>query len=134
MREERFDIVHVHTPVAAALGRIAAKAAGVPVIIYTAHGFFHHENMRGRNRNICVWAERLLGRATDMLLTQSQEDASSAVEDGIRPADKVRCIGNGVDIMQFQAGSASPEAKTSFGIPTGSPVIGFMGPIIAESL
>lgn len=77
IRRERFDIVHVHTPVAAALGRIAAWIAGAPVIIYTAHGFYHHENMQWRNRQVCVWTERLLGKATDMLLTQSQEDARS---------------------------------------------------------
>jgi glycosyltransferase involved in cell wall biosynthesis len=132
MRRERFDVVHVHTPVAAALGRLAAWLAGVPIVIYTAHGFFHHENMRSRNRRACVWVERLLGRATDMLFTQSQEDALSAVQDGIRPSDKVQCIGNGVDITAFQPGPSRPEAKTSFGIPPTAPVVGFMGPIIAE--
>lgn len=132
MRRERFDIVHMHTPVAAALGRIAAWMAGVPVIIYTAHGFYHHENMRWRNRQVCVGTERLLGKVTDMLLTQSQEDALSAVLDGIRPAGKVTWIGNGVDIRQFPPGPPSPEAKASFGIPPAAPVVGFMGPIIAE--
>jgi glycosyltransferase involved in cell wall biosynthesis len=76
--------------------------------------------------------ERLLGKATDMLFTQSQEDALSAVQDGIRPAEKVAWIGNGVDITQFQPGPARPEAKEVFGIPPAAPVVGFMGPIIAE--
>jgi len=40
IRKKRFDIVHVHTPIASVLGRIAAKLAGVPVVIYTAHGFY----------------------------------------------------------------------------------------------
>ena len=132
IRRERLDIVHVHTPVAAALGRIAARMAGVPIIIYTAHGFYHHENMRWRNRQVCVWTERLLGKATDTLLTQSQEDALSAVQDGIRPDGKVAWIGNGVDMTQFQPGPPRPEAKASFGIPPAAPVVGFMGPIIAE--
>lgn len=132
LRRERFDVVHVHTPVAAALGRIAAKLAGVPVVLYTAHGFYHHENMQWRNRQVCVWAERLLGKATHTLMTQSQEDAESAVRDGIRPADRVVWIGNGVDIRQFQPGPGSATAKESFGIPGSAPVVGFMGPIIAE--
>jgi glycosyltransferase involved in cell wall biosynthesis len=132
IRREKFDIVHVHTPVAAALGRLAAWLAGVPIVIYTAHGFFHHENMRPRNRQACVWVERLLGRTTDMLFTQSQEDALSAVQDRIRPSDKVQCIGNGVDVTAIQPGPSRSEAKTSFGIPPTAPVVGFMGPIIAE--
>ena len=34
-----FDIVHVHTPIAGLIGRIAAYFARVPLVIYTAHGF-----------------------------------------------------------------------------------------------
>ncbi|MDA0734738.1 MAG: glycosyltransferase family 4 protein [Chloroflexi bacterium] len=132
LRREHFDVVHVHTPVAAAVGRVAAKMAGVPIILYTAHGFYHHENMRWRTRQACVWAERILGKATHTLMTQSQEDAASAVSEGIRPADRVVWIGNGVDISQFQPGPASAKDKQSFGIPGSAPVAGFMGPIIAE--
>ncbi|RIL32805.1 glycosyltransferase family 1 protein, partial [Staphylococcus equorum] len=40
------DIVHVHTPVASVLARIAARIARVPNVIYTAHGFYFHEEMK----------------------------------------------------------------------------------------
>jgi len=46
-RRERPDLVHLHTPMAAALGRIAGKLAGVPRIIYTAHGFYFHQGDAG---------------------------------------------------------------------------------------
>ena len=39
LKKNKFDVVHVHTPVASVLGRIAAKLAGVKYVIYTAHGF-----------------------------------------------------------------------------------------------
>lgn len=132
LRRERFDVVHVHTPVAAAIGRVAARMAGVPITLYTAHGFYHHENMRWRNRQACVWAERLLGRLTHTLMTQSQEDAASAVSEGISPPERVVWIGNGVDISQFTPGPPAAEARQFFGIPAPAPVVGFMGPIIAE--
>ena len=38
-RKEKFDVIHVHTPVASLVGRLAAWLAGIPLIIYTAHGF-----------------------------------------------------------------------------------------------
>ena len=45
MKKEKYDIVHVHTPVAAILGRVAAKLVGIKHIVYTAHGFYFHEGM-----------------------------------------------------------------------------------------
>src|SRR5579883_1244489 len=44
-RRERFDLVHVHTPIASLIGRFAAARAEVPKIVYTAHGFYFHEHM-----------------------------------------------------------------------------------------
>ena len=35
--ENQYDLVHVHTPIASVLGRIAAKIAGVKRIVYTCH-------------------------------------------------------------------------------------------------
>src|SRR5699024_3926628 len=57
-RKEKSDIVHVHTPVAAVLGRIAAKLARVPTIIYTAHGFYFHENMPKRTYQFFYMVEK----------------------------------------------------------------------------
>ena len=82
--------MHVHTPVAAVLGRIAAKMAGVPTIIYTAHGFYFHDRMPRHIRIPIVWIEKILGRMmSDMVLTQSAEDAKTAIQEGISRADRV---------------------------------------------
>jgi lipopolysaccharide/colanic/teichoic acid biosynthesis glycosyltransferase/glycosyltransferase involved in cell wall biosynthesis len=130
MKRERFDIVHVHTPVAAALGRVAAWMARVPVIIYTAHGFYFHDNMSGWVRRFVIWVEKLLCHITHLVFTQSHEDAVNAVREGICPEGRVICIGNGVDIRRF---TAKPnDTRTHLGLSPQDKVVGFVGRLVGE--
>lgn len=78
MREEAFDMVHVHTPVASLVGRLAAWRCGVPLIAYTAHGFYFHERMAWAPRLAFVALEWLAGRITHVLMTENREDAAFA--------------------------------------------------------
>ena len=39
MRRERFDVVHTHTPKAGLLGQMAARLAGVRIVIHSVHGW-----------------------------------------------------------------------------------------------
>jgi glycosyltransferase involved in cell wall biosynthesis len=43
-RKHRFDIVHTHSSKPGLLGRIAARLAGVPLVLHTGHGSPIHEN------------------------------------------------------------------------------------------
>jgi len=131
-KKERFDIVHVHTPVAAALGRVAAWAARVPIVIYTAHGFYFHEHTSVRARQFLVWLEKLLGRITHVVFTQSYEDALTAVREGICSEEKVLWIGNGVDIERFSVQPGSNGIRESLGIPLQDKVVGFVGRLVRE--
>ena len=101
-RRERFDIVHVHTPIVSLVARFAAAVAGVPVIAYTAHGFYFHENMSPVVRALFVTAEWLAGRCTHVLMTQSAEDAKTAIRLGLCRGGVVEAIGNGVDLRVFR--------------------------------
>ncbi|MCR4404989.1 MAG: glycosyltransferase family 4 protein [Candidatus Acetothermia bacterium] len=132
MRRERFDIVHVHTPVAAVLGRVAAKLARVPIIIYTAHGFYFHELMAPWKRRLIIWVERLLGRyCTDMLFTQSGEDRGTAIKERIATEERAIWIGNGVDTQAFTI-SPKPSLRTELGLDPEDKVIGFIGRLVGE--
>lgn len=133
-RREKFDVLHAHTPVAALIGRIAARIAGVPLIVYTAHGFYFHEQMRPLPRAIFTFLEWMGGRCTDLLFTQSEEDAATAVQRRFLPANRVLAIGNGVDIGRFNPAVARPRADTraELGIPEDAVVIGMIGRMVAE--
>ncbi len=109
---EKFDIVHVHNPVAALVGRIAAWRAGVPCIVYTAHGFYFHENMPLHKRGVFIALEWLAGRVTHVLFTQSEEDAETAKRLRLIAGRHIEAIGNGVDGRRFHAaGSRLDRAR-----------------------
>lgn len=108
-RIEKPDVVHVHTPIAAVLGRIAAKIARVPVIVYTAHGFYFHENMSKLTYSCCYLIEKTMGRYfTDLIFTQSQEDADVAIKGRFLDEKNIRCISNGIDVQK----AFNPSLKT----------------------
>src|SRR5688572_20904391 len=82
----KFTVVHAHTPVASLIARPVARRAGVPIVIYTAHGFYFHDEMRSWLRGFHVRLERRAQRHADFLFTQSSEDLETAVREGIAPA------------------------------------------------
>ncbi len=127
MRSKKYDIVHVHTPIGAFIGRIAAKLAGIPIVIYTIHGFYFHENMTPFKRNIVVFIEKVLSRWTTFAFSQSAEDTNLAVEKHIFPSEKILTIGNGVDINFFKREVLSDDQfakkRASFDIPVDGIVV-----------
>ncbi|HUC62012.1 MAG TPA: glycosyltransferase family 4 protein [Alphaproteobacteria bacterium] len=134
-RRERFDLVHVHTPVASLVGRAAAWRAGVPRIVYTAHGFYFHERMAPWKRAVFIALEWLAGRATDMLFTQSQEDAATARRYRLCAGGRIHAIGNGVDASRFRPSSdpaARAALRASLGVPDGKVAILMVGRLVAE--
>jgi glycosyltransferase involved in cell wall biosynthesis len=132
-RRERFDLLHVHTPVAALIGRLAAWITGIPLVVYTAHGFYFHEGMPSWKYRLFVGLERMAGHCTDLLFTQSKEDARTAVMEGIMPEDRVLAIGNGVSLARFNPDGHDPAAiRASLGIPVDACVIGLIGRQVRE--
>jgi len=136
LHREKFDLVHVHTPVAALIGRIAAWLSGVPLVVYTAHGFYFHDKMPSIKRKFYVGLERFAGRFTDLLFTQSEEDAKAAVVEKIMPSDRVFPIGNGVDVSRFNPDiewiGRSGCIRDEFGIADDHFVVGMIGRQVEE--
>lgn len=132
---EKFDLVHVHTPAAAFVGRLAASCAGVPKIVYTAHGFYFHENTPAPKRQAYIAAEWLAGRVTHTLFTQSEEDAKTARSLRLCKTGDITAIGNGSDPVLFQpAANISTRAQTraEFGTHDDRVVVLMTGRLVAE--
>ena len=133
-KSEQFDIVHVHTPVAALVGRVAAFFARVPFVVYTADGFYFHDDMSWVSRQAHIFLERFAGLFTDLLFTQSEEDAQTAVKQKIMKKHRTFAIGNGVSSVQFTPDAINQRdfVRASFGIPEDAYVIGMIGRQVEE--
>ena len=134
------DIVHVHTPIAAVLGRIAAKIAGVPTIIYTAHGFYFHEGMSLKTYKFYFNIEKFIGKYfTDYIFTQSKEDYHTAIKITFKKSKQSNYlhISNGIDIdNQFNFELINKDnltnIKQELEIKDGDIVVTFIGRLVKE--
>lgn len=136
LRRERFDVVHVHTPIAALVGRLAARLAGVRLKIYTAHGFYFHDDMPARKRRLFVGLEKTGAACGDFIMTVSKEDEASALAAGVASPGAIETIYNGIDTVHFdpaRAGAADrAEVRSRLGIPEDAPVVGIVGRLVRE--
>jgi len=121
MRKHRYDLIHVHTPVAAFVGRIAARLAGIKRVVYTAHRFPFHDYSPGYLYYLYFMLEKLAAPLTDLILTQSYEDFLTAQTRHLCPIQKVRHLGNGIDIDRFSRTALSQQYQAKLrhllGIP-----------------
>lgn len=136
LQRNRFDIIHVHTPIASLIGRLAARFAGVPIRIYTAHGFYFHDEMPPARRLFHIMLERMAGRWSDFIFTQSEEDRVTAIREKIAKPDRIITIGNGVNMERFDPERIPEEEKAKrreeFHIPPDAPVVGIIGRMVRE--
>lgn len=113
--EGRYDIVHVHTPIAAFVTRFALRSLPAderPPIIYTAHGFHFYRGQGRLGHAAFRTLERSAAPWTDYLVTINQEDYEAARSfRGIDPS-RVRYIpGIGVDVDAYAESSVRPGAR-----------------------
>ncbi|WP_010094028.1 glycosyltransferase family 4 protein [Ornithinibacillus scapharcae] len=108
LQEGKYDIVHVHTPIAAFLVRMAAPKK--QQIIYTAHGFHFHEHGSRLSNWIYYVAEKVAASKTRKLIVINEEDFQSAQR--FLPIDKIHYIhGVGLDADRFNPRNYSDKNK-----------------------
>lgn len=136
IRRERFTIVHTHTPKAGLLGQLAARLAGVPVIVNTVHGYYFHENMNAIARRFYIALEKVAAHCSDVILSQNAEDIHTAISEGICQPQKLKFLGNGIDLTLFDPkrvlAADELRCRRELGIAPDAPVVGFVGRLAAR--
>ncbi|MCI0433684.1 MAG: glycosyltransferase, partial [Gemmatimonadetes bacterium] len=120
LRQVRPAIVHTHTAKAGVLGRLAARLAGVPVVVHTFHGnVLNHYFCAPLNFAIRL-IERLLARWSDAICVLSPQQASEMTDKyRIAPREKVHIVPLGMDLTPFERIAPAPGG--------GALIVGWMG-------
>lgn len=104
INENKYEIIHCHTPVGGVLTRLAARKARKKYntkVIYTAHGFHFYKGGPILNWIIYYPIEKYLAKYTDCIITINKEDYELAKRK-FKKCKKVEYVyGVGVDQSKF---------------------------------
>lgn len=121
LREERADVLHTHTAVAAnVLARVAGRLAGTAVVSH-----LHIENHFRPQRlpaAILRTLDNLSVRLAARVIAVSASTRDALVQQGY-PAGRILVIPNGVDEIA-DAGARTPGLRAGLGIPQDAPLVG----------
>lgn len=140
-RRGSFEIVNSYTSKAGFVGTLAARRAGVPVVIYAPQGHIFAsdgaiEGVSGRpiRQKIFFALRRWASRRADALVALHEGDRDEQVALGLAPASSFRVIPNGIDASRFPPpdGARRASIRSTLGLDGRSPVIGAVGRLCAE--
>lgn len=127
IKRRQFEIVHTHLIHADLYGTIAAKLAGVPVIVSS-----RHNDDQFRRHRALIWLNRLLARwQTGIIVISDWVGRFLQEVEGI-PAEKITRIHYGLDPTPIEALSDSTYLRQQFQIPDNAPIIGTIGRLTAQ--
>jgi glycosyltransferase involved in cell wall biosynthesis len=125
MRSFRPHIVQTRTAKAGALGRMAARLAGVgSARVHVFHGHLLDGYFSPAKRRLYIWAERRLASMSDRLVTVGSKVRDDLLEAGIGRPDQYVVIAPGVQLGPVPEREA---ARAALGLPPDAPVVAFVG-------
>jgi glycosyltransferase involved in cell wall biosynthesis len=134
LRRQRPHIVETHTAKAGFVGRLAARLAGVPVVLHVFHGHVFYGYFGAVQTRAFIYIERALAGLTDRLITISpaqRHDIAHVYH--IAPPHKVLVVPLGLDLGPFVMARQNEDGRfrASLGIPVDLPLVGYVGRLTA---
>ncbi|EGQ9178611.1 glycosyltransferase family 4 protein [Vibrio alginolyticus] len=103
LKENKYEIIHTHTPVASILVRLANFMTGKrSKIIYTAHGFHFYKGAKIFNWLIYYPVEKLLSFQTDTLITINDEDYNATIRNKFGCKNVYLVDGVGINLDKYR--------------------------------
>ena len=136
VKNKAYDVVVTHTSIVSFISRIAARVAGVPVIIYIAHGLPFGEGMASWKWNTFFLLEKTVGHFTDALICMNEDDYITAKRRKLisNTRNIFRIKGIGVDTTKYRPLNDRQInlIRSALNIANNEKVVGFIGRLIPE--
>lgn len=127
MRRGNYDLVHTHSSVAGILGRLAARAAGVPVVVHHVHGWGLQEGMSSGARALYLTLERLCARLSDRLIVVARSDMLKGLKHRIGREEQYALIYNGIALEKFRQTVDGQQVRQELGLAPASKLVAMIG-------
>jgi glycosyltransferase involved in cell wall biosynthesis len=110
VQDEKYALIHAHTPRSLMVGAQAARRAGVP-LVYHVHSPAGRDSTRRLQNQINLWLERRSARRAARLIAVSPSVRTYMIDQGFAP-HQVVCVPNGVPRIAVPARHEAPMAWT----------------------
>lgn len=128
MRRERPAIVHTHTSKAGFVGRLAARLAGIPVVIHQPHGHVFYGYWGRARTALFVRLERLAAHWADRIVTLTERGTVEHLALRIGRREQYVTIPSGVPTADIRARALpAAEARGRLGLAPNAFVIAGVG-------
>ena len=122
-KQQKFDVVHTHSSKAGIIGRLAARAAGVPVVVHTVHGQAFHPYQSKLKNSLYIFLERFAAGYCDKIYAVAQAMIDQCVAAKVAPAEKYMVVYSGMDTAVFDQAKRSAAMREKLGIPADAPTV-----------
>jgi glycosyltransferase involved in cell wall biosynthesis len=129
-REQKPDIVHTHSGKAGILGRLAARRAGVPIVIHTVHGPSFGNFQGGLNNFIFRAAEKKAARATDHFIVVADAMKTQYLAAGIGQPEQYSKIFSGFELEPFLTAKNDPALRAKLGLQPDDFIVGTIARLV----
>jgi glycosyltransferase involved in cell wall biosynthesis len=131
MRRERPHVAHTHTAKAGFVGRMAARLAGVPVVLHTFHGHVFHSYFSPAKTQLFLLIERLGARLSTRIITISPGLREEIAQFGVAGREQIEVIPLGFELEAFASQQrGAGHFKRSLGLPPNVKLVGAVGRLV----
>lgn len=121
LAELRIDILDAHLPYSGIVGRVAARRAGTPVVIYTEHSLAVQRQLAGFHF-VSFVANTLTYGMNDLVLSVSRDTFRDVSRFTVGRVP-VRLVYNGIPLHSFDRGAIEAD-RAALGVPEHHKVVG----------